>query len=341
VNGIWDNYNNKKYSVADSFIKGLRGQSVVVPLCITLGGEDAEETPLYDPEFTNEPNTSGISHYHILYPEGFESTPISPKLIRPIPPKLPILETKPVQPEYIRGELKPDVEPPILEEEQYIDTAWGLIQDWGWVEEDRHWAEIERGWAAKNFAEPMGVRFMIETTPVNGPREEGQQFLKNVIVTFKRQIDVGGTLVNVLGEGGAMEVQMDEYGSVLNASQVWREIVGIREEEVCVKRYDEAEDEALQQTMAPDAYDVDHWTWGYKEKAGNVEEQTELRIVFRFWFVPKVPDEEGLLEYPLELDDEELPKYPPQMIEIPGERECPRAMHQTVSRQKSQEGSIL
>jgi len=291
MNRIWNNYNNNGYDVADSFIDGLRGSSGVVPLCITMGGSDVTATPLYDATFTNQPNTSGTSYYHVQYLENFESTPIWPEVIIHIPELLPILAVRPVPPWYFHGELEPIVEGPILEEEEYIERARGFIE--------------EQDWAEKNFAEPMGVRFLIETTPVKGTREERQQLQKNVIVTFKRQIDVDGTLVNVLGEGGVMKVQMNNDGSVLNASKVWREIVDV-EQEARVKTYDEAYEEALEQTQAPQAYELDRWTWGYKEAAGNVE-QTELRIVFRFWFVPVELNAEGLLE------------YPPQMVEIPGQ----------------------
>jgi hypothetical protein len=122
-------------------------------------------------------------------------------------------------------------------------------------------------------------------------------------VTFKRQIDVDGVLVDVLGEGGLMAVQMNNDGSVLNASKVWRDIVSA-EERVPVKTYEEAYEEALGQLENPQAYELDRWLWGYKEAAGNVQ-QTELRIVSRFWFTPADP--ETLLE------------YPPRMIEIPGQ----------------------
>jgi len=290
MNRIWNNYNNNGYDVADSFIDGLRGSSGVVPLCITMGGSDVNATPLCtDNVFTNQPNTSGTSYYHIQYLSHFASTPrwVAPVLI--IPELLPIFEIRPVPPKYFRGELKPIVEGPILEEEEYIRHAWDFIE--------------EQDWAEKNFAEPMGVRFMIARASAEGKQEDLQQFQKNVIVTFKRQIDVDGMLVNVLGEGGMMAVQMNNDGSVLNASKVWREIVDVKQE-ARVKTYDEAYEEALEQTKAPQAYELDHWTWGYKEAAGNVE-QTELRIAFRFWFVP--------------VDPETLLEYPPQMVEVPGQ----------------------
>jgi len=326
MNRIWNNYNNLGYDVADSFINGLSGSSGVVPLCITMGGANVDKTPLYDATFTNQANTSGTSHYHIQYLSHFASTPIWPTSISDIPRLLPIYEIGPLPlPEplldvqlevkdefmissdeieergprvrvnrssgavYLTGERKPAGEGPILGEREYINRALRFIQEQGWAEED--------------FAEPMGVRFMIETTPVKGTQEERQQLQKNVIVTFKRQIDVDGVLVNVLGEGGVMAVQMNNDGSVLNAAKVWREIVDVRQQ-ARVKRYEEAYEEALGQIKDPQMYKLDRWTWGYKEAAGNAE-QSELRIVFQFWFMPA--------------DGDTLPDHPPQMIEVAGQ----------------------
>jgi hypothetical protein len=313
MNRIWDNYNNLGSDVADSFIVGLRGSSWVVPLCITIGGDDPGSTPLHDATFTNQPNTSGTSHYHIQYLSHFASTPRESPLIPPIPELLPILEVgalplprmlRDVEFEakeemmlssdevgdrgprvqvsrssgavYIRGERKLGLGDSGLGEDEYIERALRFID--------------EQGWAERDFAEPVGVRLMIEMMPVDGEEGKQQEFQKNVIVTLKRQIEVDGLLVNVVGEGG-------------NASKVWREVASARQQ-VRVKTYEEAYEEALRQIENPQAYEIDDWTWGYKEAAGSVE-QTEMRIVFQFWFVPADP--ETLLE------------YPPRMIEIPGQ----------------------
>jgi hypothetical protein len=336
ANAIWNNYNNLGFGVADSFIEGLAVGNVV-PLCITMGGPDATTSPLYDTTFTNQPNTSGTSHYHIQYPSQFALNPPSAVLDPDqIPEWLPIFDIGPMplpQPlsdldfecegdfmthdvdggepwtqvrvnrlsgaVYVLGEQKATVDGPVLEEEEYVQRALSFIG--------------EQGWDDKGFAEPMGARFMIETMPVDADvdaqgftvtRGDVQLSQKNVVLTFKRQIDVDGTPVSVLGEGGEMTVQLNNDGSVMNASDVWREISGVKEEAAPVKRYDEAYEEALGQLENPEAYELDNWTWGYLEAAGNVE-QTELRIVFRFSFVPTDPDA--------------LEDYPPQMIEIPGQ----------------------
>ncbi len=291
MNRIWDNYNNKGFSVADSFIDGLRGSTAVVPLCITMGGANVNATPLVtDTAFTNQPNTSGTSHYHIQYIENFASTPIWPFFELPVPELIPIFDFEPIPPEYIHEKLKEIGDLPPLPEEEYIKRAWGHIEERGWVEE--------------NYAEPMGVRFVIETTPVEGKQEERRRLQKSVIVTFRRQIDVNGTLINVVGEGGKLQVQMNNDGSLLSASKVWRRIVGVKEE-ARVKTFEEAFGEALTQTGAPEAYMLDRWTWGYKEESGNVK-QTELRVVFQFWFMPVDLKTEGVME------------HPPQMIEVDG-----------------------
>jgi hypothetical protein len=325
-NAIWDNYNNLGFGVADSFIEGMAGWGVV-PLCITMGGPDAATTPLYDTTFTNQPNTSGTSHYHIQYLSSFESTPREVALNVDIPEILPVFEVTPMRlPEsltdldfecegdfmthdgdrgepwtqvrvnrlsgavYVLGEQKASLDGPVLEEEEYIQRALSFIGD--------------QGWNDKDFADPMGARFMIATTPVEGGMDgDMQPSQKNVVLTFKRQVDVDATPVNVLGEGGEMMVQMNNDGSIMNASIVRRQISGVKEE-APVKTFDEAYEEALDQLEDPEAYELDDWTWGYMEAAGNVE-QTELRIVFRFSFVPADPDT--------------LEDYPPQMIEIAGQ----------------------
>jgi hypothetical protein len=47
-----------------------------------------------------------------------------------------------------------------------------------------------------------------------------QQSQKNVSVSFRRQIEVDGLLADVLGSGGDITLQMNNDGSLLNASKV-------------------------------------------------------------------------------------------------------------------------
>jgi len=328
ANRIWDDYNNKSYDVADSFIDGLHGgwATAVVPLCITRGGSDVTKTPLYDTIFTNLPNTSGTSHYHIQYIDTFATTPSSSAVSAAPPVVLPVVKVKPlalpvplremkfetkgqslfsthevgergprVRIErssgalYVRGERKQAVEAAALDERDYIDRAQRFVEEQGWME--------------KGLAKPVGVRFMIESIPVDGNQDEAQRLQKNVIVTFNRRIDVDGAPVEVLG-GSGVAVQMNNDGSVLNASKVWREVVDVKQS-LKVKKYEEAYAEALNQLDNPQAYTLRHWRWGYKEAAGNVE-QSELRVVYRFKFAPV---------------DGDTMRYPPRLIEIPGQVE--------------------
>ena len=328
ANRIWDDYNNKSFDVADSFIDGLHGgwASSVVPLCITRGGSDVTKTPLYDTTFTNLPNTSGTSHYHIQYLENFAATP-SPSAVSAAPPAvLPVVKVKPLAlpaplremkfetkgqslfstheigergPRvrvdrssgalYVRGESKHAVQVAALAESDYIDRALRFVEEQGWME--------------KSLAKPVGGRLMIESIPVGGNQHEAQRLQKNVIVTFNRQIDVDGVPVEVLGASG-LSVQMNNDGSVLNASKVWREVVDVKQR-LRVKKYEEAYGEALEQLDNPQAYTLRHWRWGYKEAAGNVE-QSDLRVVFRFKFAPA---------------DGDTLRYPPRLIEIAGQAE--------------------
>jgi hypothetical protein len=97
VNKVWDNFNNLGMSVAESFIDGLSGAGVV-PLCMTMGGSDITRTPLYDTTFTNQPNTSGSSHYHVMYAGGTESRWILPTVVVRIPQLLPKYRVRPPDP---------------------------------------------------------------------------------------------------------------------------------------------------------------------------------------------------------------------------------------------------
>jgi hypothetical protein len=325
MNKIWNNYNNLGYDVADSFIDGLKTGSVV-PLCITMGGYNVNLTPLVtDTSFTNLPNTSGTSHYHIQYLSNFASKKIAATFEPRLPellPKLGLLKPRPIPKQllniefkiendwmfsrdeidnrgprvrvnrasgavYLAGPSKPVGQPPILTEREYFNRARAFLDEQGWQEEF--------------VAEPVGARIMIASVPVDDPKAEQEHAQKNVIVTFKRQVDVEGTRVDVLGEGGVIEVQMNNDGSLLNASKVWRELVGFEQWEP-VKPFEQALEEARKQIEEPWAYELDDWTWGYVEEAGNVEQEA-MRLVFQFWFAP--------------IDPEGVRELPPLMIEIP------------------------
>ncbi|MDD5646756.1 MAG: extracellular solute-binding protein [Candidatus Bipolaricaulis sp.] len=324
MNRIWNNYNNLGYDVADSFIDGLRS-GAALPLCITMGGYSANATPLVqDTTFTNLPNTSGTSHLHIQYLSNFQSSRISdtlrvrlpellPKIVYVIPRPIPdpwwnyryryekewmysIDEIEGRGPQirinqlsgamYIAGPAKPAGEPPLLSEEAYFDMASRHVRELGWLEE--------------HTSRPTGIRMMIASVPREKPAEQ-EHVQKNVIVTLSRLVDVEGISVPVLGEGGKIEVQMNNDGSLLNASKVWREIAALGPWEK-VKSYEEALAEAMAQIKEQRAYEVDDWEWGYVEEAGN-EGQEAMHLVFRFWLLPAT--------------GEDVREAPPLMIEVP------------------------
>jgi len=323
VDAIWDNYNNHHYYVSDAFVFGLRRyHSNVVPLCITMGGADVTDTPLWDLTFTNEPNTSGTSRYHIQYLLNFEST-ARPIVLLEIPEKLPVLQVIPmplpsplsevefkhegdwlISQEKVRGR-GPEIQVNALSGALYAVGAEGGFAEGSALSEEEYLRRAtnylaEQGWQEELAAEPTGVSIRIQSVPVKGEAGDIEDVQKSVLVTFKRVIQVDGTSINVLGPGGSMTVQLNNDGSVLNASKVWR-TVGREGEMRLVKPREQAVEEAIQQIESPGAYRLDSWDWGYKELSGNVE-QKEMKVVYQFQFVPA--------------DQERLVDYPPVMIEI-------------------------
>lgn len=322
TNRIWNNYNNNGFDVADSFIDGLQGGLSVVPLCITTGGWTGSSTPLFDASFTNAANPSG-KYYHIQFLSQFAST-VPTVVVRRVPELLPILEVIPLPlpgplrtmqlidsdgmkvssdkvdgrgprvriypvsgAVYIRGPRKVDLQQPPLSEAEYVEQALRHIRELGWSERDA--------------TKPQGASNYILTTPIEAPTSETGVSQKNVIVRIRRTRDVEGEKLPVFGEGGMMTVQMNNDGSLLNASKVWRPV---RSQKMArVKTYDEAYAEALQTIQDTTAYTLHDWFWGYKEAAGNVE-QNVMRVFYRFEFHPR---------------DERLTReYPPQIVQIRG-----------------------
>jgi len=338
TNAIWNYYNNLGYDVADAFISGLNFWGVV-PLCITRGGADVTATPLYDATFTNLANDAGTSHFHIQYLSSFAATPsasatsASPESSE-LPETMPVFRLRPnrlyrsmtgvsfseegemmVSSEEVAGRPRVRYNPAsgavylvaaptspaggeTLEESAYLERAERFLEQSGLSAGMERSAESE-----ERVGEPVGERMMIQVSPVKGGGDDAKTLQKNVVVTFRRQIEVDGRRIEVLGSGGMTRIRMSNDGSVSDAAQVWREIDGV-ERVARVKSYDEAYREAREMLEEPEAYELDRWDWGYKEEAGNVE-QSELGVVFRFGFVPADPD--ATME------------HPPRLIEIPGQ----------------------
>jgi hypothetical protein len=187
---------------------------------------------------------------------------------------------------YVAGPADPLGESAGLSEQTYVDLA------------RRHAADL--GWSEELVSEPMGSRMMIAGVTVEAS-EKQQLTQKNVIVRFPRLVDVEGNSIAVLGEGGVIEIQMNNSGSLLNASKVWRKVVGFESWEP-VKTYERALGEALEESQHSWAYRVADWAWGYVEAAGN-EAQSEMHLVYRFWLVP--------------IEQGQVRGLEPMMIEIP------------------------
>jgi len=324
TNRIWDNFNNNGFDVADSFIDGLSGvswASWVVPLCITTGGLAASGTPLFDATFTNEPNPSG-PYFHIQYLSSFDSTAPIVFIERPpeilavielIPLPLPDpwqkyrwIEREGVQVSeeeiegrgararvnpvsgslYLRAARKDPDRMKELSEREYLDRALEIVRAEGWFEEKAHG--------------PIGSSFRIETVSREEKTEDRRTSQKNVVVRLRRTIQVGEFDVPVLGQGGLITVQLNNDGTLLNASKVWRPVKGVLRE-VPTKPYDDALAEALKMIDQPESYVLSDWTWGYRELAGNVE-QVEMRPYYQFVFHPR--------------DEEQAREFPPRMLEI-------------------------
>jgi hypothetical protein len=328
VNKIWDNYNNKGFDVADSFIDGLHAYEWVVPLCITTGCISPYQTTLMqDQYFTNDCNEYSGEYLHIQYLSNFDSN--APHLdIKDIPEFIPIWRWEPEPPPlkweidkfiekdrilysrdeikgvgskyrynkltgalYVRGERIPAEKAQVLDEKSYIEKAKSIVKELGWDE--------------KSMMKPVGRRMLISSYPKAGIKDakEVKTIQKNVILSAKRFIDVDGTQVKVLGEGGAIRIQMNNDGSLLNASKVWRRTTG-EKKMVPVKKYEQAYDEAMKELGENSKmYRLSEWDWGYKEMSGN-DEQREMTVVFQFNFVP--------------VDTSRQMDFPPRIVEIAG-----------------------
>ena len=335
MNRIWDNYNNQGKDVADSFIFGLHGttgyDSNVVPLCITRGGWSVVNTPLWlDSSFTNQPHPyhdKTANYYHIQYLENFDSnTPqwriFIPKILYELPkirfipfpdpppfenmkfyregnlkysyevidgrgPKVRINENSGAV--YIRGDRQIEQKGLSLSENTYIEMAKSYLEENGLYEED--------------MTQPFGTKMVIQRVSIDD--DDVSKYNKNVQVVFRRQIRMGKNMINVLGEGGQISVQMNNDGSVINASKVWRQIDPEQSDLMYrVKTFDQALAEAKKEMGDEAPYELAHWNWGYKETSGNVE-QLEMSVVFQFWFEPTSKEFEQ--------------DYPPRMIEIEGQ----------------------
>lgn len=328
VNAIWDQFNNHGASVAESFINGL-GSASVKPLCITRGGHNIASTPLYDDTFTNRRNSSGSSHLHILYAGGTQTQhpmliwnpdmiPLKLLRVRLIPPGDPIAFSKRLKTvrkvEQLRdvqllggraivrrnaesgalhlravGKVAAVTTRDMKTDDVLQKTALDFVRKLGWIGED---VGIIRS-----------TRLLTASMPVGGKASDITHGEKGVVVTISRRIKNGDQLLDVLGQGGRIDVTLSSDGKVQAATRTWRQAQFSRDM-VTIKPYARALKEAQRQLQKMDAYKLADWRFGYKEDAANVE-QKELAAIYQFDFIPK--------------NREELLDFPPQQVEIAAE----------------------
>lgn len=329
VNSIWNKFNNEGRSVAESFILGL-GSASVKPLCITRGGSNINNTPLYDTTFTNRRNSSGNGYLHILYSGGTQTDPpmivwrpemIPLKLwkVRLIPPGDPVEFKKRLM---IRNKVeqlndpqlagsyaivKRNVESGALSlkaigaatvkaarsvrtEAAQRKTALDFARRIGWLEKDAGAVQVTQLMTASMAADKG------KGSPVTHGK-------KDVVVNIIQRVRNGEQTFDMLGSSGRVAVTLAPGGEVLSAARTWRK-TELTREQVSIKPFERAQSEALKKLVNGEAYKLAEWRFGYKQASANLD-KNELPVVYEFDFVPK--DREKLLE------------YPPQQVEIPAE----------------------
>ena len=330
VNRVWNDYNNNGLSVVDSFMDGFGLDGAVVPLCITRGGSNINATPLFtDDTFTNQRNTSGESHLHIVYPSGTQTDPpvfhwnpnLVPKLV-----KLILFDPMPDPPEF-RRKLVVERNVETLRDDAFAGgaatvrrskesgavylkaaaparaAAQGTL-----VSEDarRRAVDVARnlGWLNDDKDVQVQVRTLRTASMVaDGKSKDITRGEKGSIVTISRRFRANDVVLDNLGLGGRIQIELAPTGEVLRAARAWRQ-ARVQDGDVAVKPYGQALEEALRQLVNAEGYTLRGFRFGYKEAAGNVL-QRRLRVAYEFDFVPK--------------DFKRLTELPPQRIEVAGE----------------------
>jgi hypothetical protein len=321
VDRVWKDYGNG--SVAHMFLDGFgeAGAYGVVPLCMTLGGDDVTKTPLYDMDFTNAPNTSGNTHYYLMFPSGgtqqgnvSESSAQVPQMLQrfritPAPAPLKFSQalerTRELQitstllaggsaklkrvPQtgalHLDSGQVAEPGPRVLSEREYIQRAASFLS--------------EQGLAEQQTAEPVVTRYMTASMPVKGQPSVIKQAQAGVSVVYRRVIKVNGVGLEELGAPGNIRVELNNDGAVLRASKIWRTLEPIGSP-AAAKRLEQARSEAMAKLRDPGAYKLSVWKLGYKQESVK-EGQDELAPVYQFAFVSvKAHDME----------------HPPQLIEV-------------------------
>jgi hypothetical protein len=307
VDRVWSDY-AIGYTVAQMFLDGFgqAGAYGVVPLCITMGGDDITKTPLYDTSFTNAPNVSGNTRYYLMYPSGTQQSSVTQRSAGQVPQQLTRFKASlaPPPPKFIdaqKGDMPLEVtssllaggratlepvthtgalsldsghfaEPggKVLTEKEYTQRAAGFLNEQDWYEHQT--------------AEPVVTRYMTASMPVNGVSSEMQEEQAGVTVQYNRLIQANGTSLEVFGSAGTIRVQMNNEGAVLRASKRWQDLEPIGAP-AAIKDFDAAQAEATKQLNSPNSYQLNIWKLGYRQVSVGAD-QDELTPVYQFAFVP-------------------------------------------------------
>jgi len=328
VNSIWNKFNNEGRSVAESFILGL-GSASVKPLCITRGGSNITNTPLYDETFTNRRNTSGKGYLHILYSGGTQTEPpliiwrpdlIPLKLwrVRLVPPGDPV-EFKRLL--VIKDNVEQLRDPQLAGSSAIVKrnkesgavslkaagaaTLKTSLSVKPLAAQRKTALDFARriGWLEKDAGAVQTTQMLTASMADRGQKRPITHGQKDVIVNIIQRVNNNGQTLDMLGNGGRIAITLAPSGEVLSATRTWRQMEVTREQ-ISIKPFARAQAEAMKKLANAAAYKLAEWRFGYKQASANVV-QNELPVVYEFDFVPK--------------DREKLIDFPPQQIEINAE----------------------
>ena len=258
---IWNHYLSFGYDVADSFSEGLvaGGQhSETVPVCMAVGGDNWDDSPLFDQRFTAEENATTGSHYYLQFRKQIikEKTAFGVAVMAQPQDSMPVFRALDLSSsgaghrKTLEGvsALVGGVTARRTEEQSgavYYDTGLrpmvGPVKPWGGATSAGSVAGAQsmiEALLGQRFAldvavnEIMRVARAADGTPLITKPLNDHLRTKDVFLTFRRLIDVGSKCVGgpgaalapSVGSGGVVKIQMGGDGRILRVAIVLREI---------------------------------------------------------------------------------------------------------------------
>lgn len=238
VNRIWDDFNNRGFDVADSFLEGVFNAQGGVPLCLAQGGQDLETSTLYDVDFTGEVNPVAKlapdkpRYLYLSYPAMFGKPvlPVVEKQKPPTPGLYPVIRLADPAVDGAPGFLLSEDKNLLLSQKTiekrgaeiridrrsrafYVrgavhDSVYplgsGSRETWGDTEKfyvDKALEFIQqKGWTETLASKPQALRIVVERSKIEARGKDLQRFQKSVVVRIKRLVEV------VLGPGSVERV---------------------------------------------------------------------------------------------------------------------------------------